>query len=129
MGRTLSRWREHGRGWRRGAWRVSGRASDETALLGAEVPAFYQFPVTVTGQADSRTRFIETVYSKLNEVGASMPLETHARVVQEAKHAFRHNAAVYTEVVRPVPSLYVGAVLGALRIATGAVFSLELGKR
>jgi hypothetical protein len=62
-------------------------------------------------------------------VGASMPLETHARVVQEAKHAFRHNAAVYTEVVRPVPSLYVGAVLGALRIATGAVFSLELGKR
>lgn len=92
----------------------------------AEVPAFYRFSERVTGAAggssSSRRDFIEAVYEKLNEVGAAMPEATHAAVVREAKLAFRHNAAVYTEQAERVPSMWVGAALGVARIVTGAVW-------
>jgi heme oxygenase len=90
----------------------------------AEVPAFYRFSERVTGGTDgsSRRDFIEEVYEKLNEVGAAMPEATHTAVVHEAKLAFRHNAAVYTERAERVPSMWVGAALGVARIATGAVW-------
>lgn len=94
----------------------------------AEVPAFYRFSERVTG-GSSRRDFIEKVYEKLNEVGAAMPEATHAAVVHEAKLAFRHNAAVYTERAERVPSMWVGAAIGVGRIAFGAVCKFSYYRR
>lgn len=96
----------------------------QVAMGMPDKPEFYEFGPKVNLD---RRAYIESVYAKLNEVGAGLTKEMEQLVVEEAKLAFRHNAAVYSEVCPDVlPSMNVGAVLGAIRIATGSVRNLVL---
>mmetsp|Transcript_44748 Transcript_44748/g.83513 ORF Transcript_44748/g.83513 Transcript_44748/m.83513 type:complete len:307 (-) Transcript_44748:25-945(-) len=92
------------------------------AMRLTEKPAFYCFSDVVESD---RKAYIESVYRKINEVGALLPQETQKMVVEEAKAAFRHNAAVYSEVLpRALPSMHAGAAIGAARIVTGAAWDV-----
>ncbi len=77
-------------------------------------PHFYAWDAAVERD---RHAYIERVYAALNAAGDAMDAPQRARVVEEARRAFRHNAAVYTE----LPGLTAGAVRGAVRIAAGGL--------
>jgi hypothetical protein len=83
-------------------------------------PHFYTWDASVE---HDRHAYIERVYAALNEAGDAMDPPRRARVVEEARRAFRHNAAVYTE----DPGMVTGAVRGALRIAAGGVRAMTVG--
>eukprot|EP00929_Paragymnodinium_shiwhaense_P014560 TRINITY_DN122475_c0_g1_i1.p1 TRINITY_DN122475_c0_g1~~TRINITY_DN122475_c0_g1_i1.p1 ORF type:complete len:277 (+),score=67.00 TRINITY_DN122475_c0_g1_i1:86-916(+) len=80
--------------------------------LGKESPQFYRFPSAVE---DKRADYIEHVYSLINAEGDNLNDSQHTRLVTEARGAFEHNAAVYSE----RPQFYLGALLGGARIAKG----------
>lgn len=88
--------------------------------LGNRQPHFYTWDALVERD---RHAYIERIYGALNTAGEAMDAPRRARVVDEARLAFRHNAAVYTE----DPRLVVGAVRGALRIAVGGVRAIASG--
>mmetsp|Transcript_11167 Transcript_11167/g.29068 ORF Transcript_11167/g.29068 Transcript_11167/m.29068 type:complete len:279 (-) Transcript_11167:35-871(-) len=75
---------------------------------------FYAFPPAVE---DNRAEYIESVYEGINEVGEKMDELTRAAVVEEARTAFAHNAAVVTE--PGLPAVVLGAGRGAVNIAFG----------
>ena len=67
----------------------------------------------------------KSTHTHMHIAGAELSKETEKLIVQEAKKAFKHNAAVYSEVCpESLPSMNVGAALGAGRIVTGAVRNL-----
>ena len=84
-------------------------------------PHFYSWDTSVERD---RHAYIERVYAALNAAGDAMDTPRRARVVEEARRAFRHNAAVYTE----DPGIVSGAVRGALRIAAGGVRAMTVGE-
>ena len=77
-------------------------------------PHFYYFPVTVES---NRRMYIERVYQSLNTEGALLDQALCARIVDEARLAFAHNADIYLE----RPGIYSGALQGAWRIALGGL--------
>ena len=86
----------------------------------SQPPHFYIWDASVERD---RHDYIERVYAALNAAGDAMDPPRRARVVEEARRAFRHNAAVYTE----DPGIFAGAARGALRIAVGGVRSITVG--
>lgn len=87
-------------------------ASPTSAALGLQPPQFYKFPEAVETQ---RSSYIEHVYSSINAEGENMDDNTHECLVEEARCAFAHNAAVYSE----RPEFYWGAFRGAFNIGRG----------
>jgi len=78
-------------------------------------PRFYMWDDRVERD---RAAYIEALYEALNEAGERMEGDAQReQVVEEARTAFRHNAAVYTE----LPELNRGAAYGALNIAGGGL--------
>ena len=88
--------------------------------IGARPPHFYTWDTAVERD---RHAYIERLYAALNAAGDSMGAPCRSRVVDEARRAFRHNAAIYTG----APGFYVGALRGALRIAGGGVRAALVG--
>ena len=64
-----------------------------------------------------RHAYIERLYAALNVAGGDMDTPRRARIVEEARRAFAHNAALYTE----EPGLVMDALRGAARIAVGGM--------
>jgi heme oxygenase len=62
--------------------------------LSIPFPSFYTFPSHVL---DDRAAYIEKIYESINESGVEMGELSSAEVVEEAKAAFHHNAAIITE--------------------------------
>jgi len=87
-------------------------ASPTSAALGLQPPQFYKFPEAVETQ---RASYIEHVYASINKEGEKMDDIAHEGLVEEARCAFTHNAAVYME----QPKLFWGAFRGAFNIGRG----------
>ena len=83
----------------------------------SQAPQFYSFPSSVT--ADRHT-YIDKLYGTINEHADPLGPDAAEAIVEEGRIAFRHNAAVYTE----MPGLHLGAAMGAFKISRGALMQL-----
>jgi heme oxygenase len=102
-----------------------GRALGWPTQLAVQLPQKPHFYTWEQSVERDRRAYIERLYSALNEAGEGMADDgQRERVVEEARVAFRHNAAVYTE----LPSLNYGAAKGAANIVAGGLRS-SLGLR
>ena len=95
-----------------------GRALGAPTRIALSLPETPHFYVWCASVETDRRAYIERIYEELNAAGDAMEgAEQRDRVVEEARAAFAHNAAVYVE----QPGLEWGAAKGAMNIAVGAI--------
>jgi len=90
--------------------------------LPADAPRFYRFPASVE---ERRSEYIEHVYASINAEGKRLDEHTRGLLVEEARAAFAHNAAVYAE----RPYFYLGAAAGGANIVKGLISHQMFGEK
>lgn len=76
-----------------------GRALGAPTRIALHLPTTPQFYTWDAKVEANRRDYIERIYQELNAAGDAMGEAQQVRVVDEARAAFAHNAAIYTEQV------------------------------